>query len=163
MVLDDGIGVRPHRRAGRLERAPQLLDLLPAALGARRDEDVHGDAARGCRPELVEDRLVVAAEERQRDLTARLANHVDDRGTALLRHRDQTIGGRDGGRRHARSRFGCFHATPLTPAPATSASIGDASRRSPTGISVAGRRGRDYTRLPRWRPRYVIIRNHYGV
>ena len=118
VILHDRIGVRVDRRAGALQRIPELLELLLPALGARRDQRVHRDAARDRARQFREDLRIVAPEERQRDLALRVADHVEQ-GRTPVGHVGNHAVGRHGSsfrRGHIRSRFGCSHATDFTPA-----------------------------------------------
>ena len=101
VVLHHRIGVGMQRRAGVLQRAPQLRHFFLGALGARGDEHFDGDAAVHRGLELVEHRRVVAPEQRQRDAPPRLADDVEERGAPLIDRDDQPIGRNPWAGRHA--------------------------------------------------------------
>jgi hypothetical protein len=62
VVLDDGIGVTGDDRAHFLERAPQFLQALLAALGALGEHGFDFAAALERRRQRIEDRKIVAPE-----------------------------------------------------------------------------------------------------
>ena len=92
MILHDRVGVRVDGGARALQRVPELLELLLPALGARRDQRVHRDAARDRARQLREDFRVVAPEERQRDLALRFADHVEQSRAPVGHGGDHAVG-----------------------------------------------------------------------
>src|SRR5262249_11381823 len=128
VVLHDRIDIGLDGSAGAFERAPQLLDLLLPAFHPRRHQHVDGDAAGGGGGELAKDRLVVAAEQGQRDPAARAPNDVEDRRAPLVDGGDQLVG-RTSGSGHTRARRGCWDEWTRTVTSALVSSNGGAARR----------------------------------
>src|SRR5206468_1382148 len=103
VVLHHGIAVGMQRRSGPIERPPQLLAAPRSPFASRCDQHVDLDTARRRRCQLVKNDVVVAAEERQRDFPAGVADDVDERLPAGVDGHDKAV---QTGRGHMPSRTG---------------------------------------------------------